>query len=530
MDIYALLSHPMRRKILRLLEKKGFLRHSDLMENLRLSSTGKLNFHLSKMENLVKKDPHTSAYYLSEEGKQVIYLLNLNEKILRGDDLPFITAMEMNVNRIGVIICKCAGELSQVVDTKILANHIRKVADVVSVLVLDTLCQEKHRKEVQDWCKEHYINKIVIAACSPKTHRHIFEAHLAGTIERQYLEVANLREQCVWVHGEYDGKDMIQRKAQLLVEAAIERVKIQKGITTQTVKVLKSVAIIGAGVGGMNLALKLAKTNIKVYLIEKSPTLGGKAARWNKISGIADCSICFISELIAGIIANENITVFTNAEITKVDGHVGHFVITITQHPRYVDVEKCNGCGRCSQICQLNKPNPLDFGLSSRKRIFIPYVNAYPFAAVIEEDTIDECRTCRICERACPSHAINLDEVPKQIKLNVGAKVIAVGTDLPQNNWSNPDIIMNYQLERLISNEGITGGAILKRSDGRSPRSIGIIHQAIISGFKRPTKREKKLLETLLQKYIHSLKEQLHDVPIYVYTSDPDLPKLPGIS
>ena len=126
-------------------------------------------------------------------------------------------------------------------------------------------------------------------------------------IDRANIEIANIREQCAWAHFyNADPKNieplLILDKAKLLIEAAIERVILQKEVKIKRVEVEKSCAVIGGGIAGMSLALNLARAGIKAYLIEKSPTLGGKVARWNRIYKMGDCSICFISELIAEIV------------------------------------------------------------------------------------------------------------------------------------------------------------------------------------------------------------------------------------
>ncbi len=504
LDIYGILAHPLRQKILEILDKEGYVSYSDLMDKLGLETTGQLNFHLKKLENLISKDK--KSYYLTEDGKRIIQIMELNRRVLAGEDLESLEMRKSEINRVGVIICDCNTEISSVIEIAALNNYVKKIPSVVSVKIFDTLCQEKNLKKIADWCKDNFLNKIVIAACSPKSHRVIFERIFEGVIDHPNIEIANIREQCCWVHHAYP-RDAL-KKAQILIEAAVERVKMQKAVQVKRVEVRKSVAILGGGIAGMTLALNLARAGIKVYLIEKSPTLGGKVARWSKIYRMGDCSICFLSELIGELVKEENITIYTNTEIENVSGEVGNFTLNLIKKPRFVDVTKCTGCKQCTYLCQIEKSNQYEFNLTNRKLIYIPFTQAYPYAAVIDEEDIDTCRQCRICERACSNAAINLDQKPEKIQIKVGAKVLAVGTnlfsELKRYNY-NPqkDIIISPEFERMLSADGPTEGNIVKLSNGEPPISIGIIQDVGASQYLS------KFGDFVALKYLDAINEKL---------------------
>jgi len=228
LDIYSILSHPFRKKILLLLEKEGYIPYTDLMEKLGLETTGQLNFHLKKLGSLINKD--NKSYFLAEDGKRVLKILNINKRILEGEDIDeFLDSKGSEISRVGVIICNCNTEISKVIKIDLLENYINKVKNVISVRVFDNLCQTKNFDKISKWVKENFLNKIVIAACSPKTHQLLFERIFQDVIDRANIEIANIREQCAWVH--YYNADpkqidpyLILDKAKLLIEAAIERV------------------------------------------------------------------------------------------------------------------------------------------------------------------------------------------------------------------------------------------------------------------------------------------------------------------
>ncbi len=523
MDIYSILSHPFRRKILNLLEKEGFIPYTVLMDKLGLDQTGQLNFHLKKLGNLIDKDK--KSYFLTEDGKRIIRIMNLNKRVLSGEDIEYLNNNATEINRIGVILCNCNTEISNVININALQSYLEKINNVVSVQIFDNLCQEKNLDKITNWIKENFINKITIAACSPKTHQHIFERIFEGIIDRSNIEIANIRENCCWVHysSEKHMDSLITlNKAQLLIEAAIERVSLQREVKLKRVEVEKSCAIIGGGIAGMTLALNLSRAGIRVYIIEKSPTLGGKIARWSRISNIGDCSICFMSELIGEIVKEKNIEIYTNTEIENVSGEVGNFSIDLIQKPRFVDESKCTGCKQCIEVCGREQKNQYEYGLTKRKVIYIPFQNAYPYVPIIDEIDHETCLDCRICERACINKAINLNQQAEQIKIRVGAKIIAIGADISfdlEEYSYNPynNIITSAEFERMLSSDGFTGGKISKLNDKGKVNSISIIQEV------GPSNYLCEYSDILALKYIDAIKLQNPNCEVNVFY---DLSKL----
>jgi len=518
MDIYSILSHPFRRKILILLENEGYIPYTELMERLNLETTGQLNFHLKKLGTLIDKDK--KSYFLTEDGKRILKIININKRILSGEDIEdYLDSRGSEISRVGVIICNCNTEIPNVININALENYVNKIKNVVSVKVFENLCQQKNFTKIANWVKDNFLNKIVIAACSPKTHQHIFERIFEDVIERVNIEIANIREQCCWVHQlKIDHLDplIILEKAKLLIESAVERVILQKNVKIKRVEVIKSCAIIGGGIGGMTLALNLARAGIKVYLIEKSPTLGGKVAMWHRIYNMGDCSICFISEIIAELVKEKNIKILTNTEIEEVSGEVGDFTIDLIRKPRYIDTKKCTGCKKCIEVCSIEKPNQFEFGLTNRKVIYIPLIHSYPYVPLIDEENIKNCLNCRICERACANKAIDFNQKRQNIKIRVGVKVIAIGADIfsdlaeyhynPQN-----DIITSPEFERMLSSEGFTNGEILKISDKKPPKTISII-QCIDS-----SNDEQRLQEIIALKYLNCIKVKNPECQVNIF-------------
>ncbi|MBY9002932.1 MAG: hydrogenase iron-sulfur subunit [Candidatus Lokiarchaeota archaeon] len=483
MEVYSTLSHPFRRKILYLLDREGYIKYSEIMEKLGLDLTGQLNFHLKKLGSLIGKE--RKSYYLTEDGKRILNIMNLNNRILAGEEIENLISQGSDLNRIGIIVCNCNEEISNIINVNNLLNELKNLKNVVSVRLFENLCQEINLEKVSNWVKENFLNKIVIAACSPKSHEHIIKHMFEDLVENINIEFANIREQCCWAHPNHKiqlNPLIIARKAYLLIEAAVERVILQGVIKIKRIEVEKSCAIFGGGIAGMTLALNLARAGIKVYLIEKSPTLGGKIARWHRISNMGDCSICFISELIGEIVKRDEIEIHTNTEINKISGELGNFNIELIKKPRYVDAKRCTGCLQCIEICGNETLNEYDFELTKRKIIHFPFSNCYPYVPLITDQDIGKCKECRICERACLNKAINLDQKIKNFQIRVGVKVIAIGADLFSNlhdNCYDPtnNIITSAEFERILSSDGLTGGKLVRLSDNRLINSISIIQE-----------------------------------------------------
>ena len=518
MDVYSILSHPFRRKILLLLEKEGYMPYTDLMERLGLDTTGQLNFHLKKLGSLIGKD--NKSYFLTEDGKRIMTIMNLNKRILSGEDIDdYFHSKGSEISRVGVIICNCNEEISSVVNISALENYITRLKNVVSVKRFQNLCQQKNFDKIKNWVKDNYLNKIVIAACSPKTHQHLFESIFKNSVEHANIEFANIREQCAWVHNNLNkmiDPSLTLEKAKLLIEAAVERVKLQKTIKVKKVEVERSCAVLGGGIAGMTVALNLARAGIMVYLIEKSPTLGGKVARWHKIHEMGDCSICFISEFISEIVKEPNIKIFTNTEVVSISGEVGNFTIDLRKNPRFVDETKCTGCKQCIDLCSIQKPNQYEFELDERKIIYLPFIHCYPYAPIIDAEDIKNCLNCGICARACPNKAIELSQKPEDFRIKAGSKVVAIGTSLSNEfeNYSHDpfnDIITSAEFERMLSSDGITEGKIIRLSDKKVPKTI-----SIIQGMKDDISQS-NLANVLLSKYIEEIRQKNPEIEVNIF-------------
>ncbi|MFQ6068322.1 MAG: 4Fe-4S binding protein [Candidatus Bathyarchaeia archaeon] len=241
----------------------------------------------------------------------------------------------------------------------------------------------------------------------------------------------------------------------------------------------KTVMVVGGGVSGIQASLDLAARGFKVYLVEKSPSIGGRMAQLDKTFPTMDCSMCILAPKMIECSHHSNIQLLTYSEVTALKGSVGEFTVTVLRNPRYVDESKCTGCGTCAQHCPVEVPNEFDEGLGMRKAIYMPFPQAVP--RVMTVDKVN-CLECGLCESVCTAKAVNLTQQPEEIELNAGSIVVAVGFDL-----FDPSAITTYgyrryknvvtalELERLLCASGPTGGHLTRPSDGKIPRKVAFI-------------------------------------------------------
>lgn len=382
--------------------------------------------------------------------------------------------------RVGVFICHCGTNIAGVVDVRRVREEVGKDAHVAVAVDYPFMCSEDGQKLIEETVRRKRLDRIVVASCSPKLHERTFRRVLERVgLNPFLLEMANIREQCSWAH--HDEPEKATEKAVYLVKAAVHKVLYNEEIGKVTKPVKKAALVIGGGVAGIQAALDLADKGIKVYLVERSPTLGGAMALHDKVYPTMDCSLCILAPRMAEAYSHENIEVLTLTEVVGARGYVGNFRVKLRRRPRYVDVGRCTACGLCAQRCPTRVPNEFNAGLGERKAIYIPFQQAVPRAYVIDPRHCLYINrgVCRVCERVCPAKAINFDDREEEFEVEVGAIVIATGfrefDPSPLGNYGYgrlPDVVTNMQLTRILHPEGPTGGKLVRPSDGRPVETL----------------------------------------------------------
>jgi heterodisulfide reductase subunit A len=245
--------------------------------------------------------------------------------------------------------------------------------------------------------------------------------------------------------------------------------------------------VIGGGVAGIQAALDLAESGFRVYLIEKSPSIGGRMAQLDKTFPTNDCSLCILAPKMVEVFRHPNIELLTYHEVTKVEGEAGNFEVTVLKKPRYVDETKCKGCGKCAMKCPAEKilkiPDEFNMGLKNRGAIYIPFPQAVPPIYVIDPEhclylTKGKCGTCA---KQCDIGAINYEMKPEYRKIKVGAIVVVTGfeqfnpSNIPRYGYGHPNVVTGLEFERIMCASGPYRGEILRPSDQTHPHTIALI-------------------------------------------------------
>lgn len=244
------------------------------------------------------------------------------------------------------------------------------------------------------------------------------------------------------------------------------------------------VLIIGGGVAGVQAALDAAEMGYHVDLIEDNPSLGGDMAKLDKTFPTNDCSMCILAPRLVSVARHPNINIISYANVLDISGEAGNFKVKILKKARYVDLNKCTGCGACSQVCPVKIEDEYNQNLCKTKNIYIPYPQAVPLAALIKPERcfyITKNR-CRACEKICTANAIDFSQKNEEIILNAGAIIFAIGANLfnaeekkeyGYGKYSN--VITSMEMERILSASGPTYGKVVRLSDNKYPRKIAFI-------------------------------------------------------
>ncbi|MBA7623625.1 tRNA 5-methylaminomethyl-2-thiouridine biosynthesis bifunctional protein MnmC [subsurface metagenome] len=246
----------------------------------------------------------------------------------------------------------------------------------------------------------------------------------------------------------------------------------------------KKVMVIGGGIAGVQAALDLADSGVEVYLIERSPSIGGRMAQLDKTFPTNDCSLCILSPKLVEADNHPYINIITNAEVESVEGEAPYFKVKVCKKPRYVDEDKCTGCGICMAKCPVKITDTYNMGLCDTKCIHIPFPQAVPAVAIIDKEHCIYFRRgkCRICEKFCEPKAIDFNQKEKFIDLEVGSIIIATGlaefNALLKDEYGYkiyPNVVTSMEFERILSASGPTQGHVLRPSDAKEPKRIAFI-------------------------------------------------------
>ena len=434
------------------------------------------------------------------------------------------------MQKIGVFVCHCGTNIAATVDVAKVAEMLGREPGVVFATDYPYMCSQTGQQMIQEKIRELGLTGVVICSCSPRMHEQTFRKACAKAGLNDYMvEIANIREQCSWIHKD---KEEATEKAVILGRAAIAKVQLNAPLTAGTSPVTKRALVIGGGIAGIQTALDIAEAGFEVDIVEKKPTIGGKMTQIDKTFPTLDCAACILTPKMVDCAQNEKIHIYAYSEVESVGGFVGNFHVKIRRKARFVDETKCTGCGACTEKCPQKKvPNEFNLGLDTRRAIYIPFAQAVPKVATIDADYCNMLKNgkCGVCAKVCTAGAIDYKQQDTVIEQEYGAIVAATGFDpikLDQFDEfaysKSPDVVSSLEFERLMNAAGPTGGTLLRPSDGAHPKTIVFV-QCVGSrcdGVQKGKSYCSKICCMYTAKHAMLCREKYPDTDVYVFYID----------
>ena len=382
--------------------------------------------------------------------------------------------------RIGVYICHCGINIAATVNIEEVKAFAQALPHVTIVRHYQYMCSDPGQDLIKNDINNLGLDRIVVAACSPRMHETTYRNVVRSVgLNPYFFEMANIREQCSWVHS---SKEEGTKKAMDLIASAVAKVSLHEPLEENEVGVTSAVLVIGGGIAGIQASLDIARSGFEVYLVEKSPALGGHLAQFDRtFPTLEETSAIFIPKM-REVGSHPMIHLLTYSEAEEVEGFVGNFKVRLMQNPRYVNPEKCNRCKKCEEVCPVRVPSEFDMGLVERTAIYLPSPYASPFSYLVDSKNClflqkGECGRCR---EVCPEGAVRFEEVGMTFQVDVGTIIVATGYDSfdprlkPELGYGlYKNVMTSLEFERLISSSGPTGGKL--QIDGKEPKNIVFI-------------------------------------------------------
>ncbi len=370
--------------------------------------------------------------------------------------------------KIGVYICHCGKNIAGVLDIDSLVSQVKKLPDVFLCVDDPYMCAEPGQERIKKDIEESGINRVCICACSPKLHETTFRTAAKEAGLNPYLvEMANIREQCSWVHI---GEDGATKKAFEIIKSVLAKLRLAKPLKNRFVPVNRKALVIGGGIAGIRAALSIAESGYKTYLLEKEPYLGGNLNRLYALSPTFRDPQNYLVPLITSLEINKNVEVITRANIKSVKGFIGNFSANIEIAPSFVK-DNCKMCGICERVCPVSDKDDIFGRFKEKKAIYIPELPHFSGTYLVDPSI---CTGCGECEKVCPENAIDLSMKPNNLEIDFGAMVVATGSSIfsPDGMFGYGkllDVVTNLELEAILKD------GLKRPSDKKPPERVGFI-------------------------------------------------------
>ncbi len=378
------------------------------------------------------------------------------------------------------------------------------------------------------------IDRIILAGEKPGFIQSMFSKAMAvaGKNPAQITNVSFAE------HNAIRQKDTDFAKA--ILACAILDVPFELAAIPDEADVHPDTLVIGGGIAGIQAALEIANAGKKVYLLERTGTIGGHMAMFDKTFPTLDCAACILTPKMVEVGQHPNIELMTYCEVDGLSGSPGNYQVNILKKARRVDLATCIGCGICTEKCPAKAPSEFDDGTTLRKSIYIPFPQAVPNKYLIDADSCTYVLNgkCGVCVKFCPvENCINLDEKDEKVEITVGNIIVATGFQTfdpkraEQYGYGKyPNVLTSLEFERLVNAAGPTGGFITSRTqdkkgnwifteEGNEPKSVALIH-CIGSRDHNYNQYCSRVCCMYSLKLAHLIKEKIPKAAVYEYYID----------
>lgn len=446
----------------------------------------------------------------------------------------------MSQLRIGVYFCsRRNGASASAPDTRALSTYAASLPQVAEVKVLPASANLDPAVLAKELAARR-LTTVVIAAQSPGYFKTAFTRAMAlAGLDPEAIRLASFRE-----HGAGYGDPTERAKA--VVACAVLDVPFALAAVPDRTPMHPDTLVIGGGIAGIQTALEIADAGKKVYLVERSPTIGGHMAMFDKTFPTLDCAACILTPKMVAVDQHENIQLMTWSEVEEVSGKPGDYRVKIRKKARYVDLDACVACNDCSAICPVTVTSEFDSGIATRKAIYIPFPQAIPNGFVLDAENCTWIQSdgtkCGACVKKCSKEAIHFDDKDEVVEVTVGNIVVATGFEtfdarrMDRYGYGTyPNVLTALEFERLTNASGPTGGNIVMKTkklnkrtkqeewvfdpDGPRPKSVAIIH-CVGSRDRNYNPYCSRVCCMYSLKFAHLVKEKLHDAKCYEFYID----------
>lgn len=438
---------------------------------------------------------------------------------------------------IGVFFCQV--EAGNGLNTDAVAKYTANLPGVTTVELLG-VNPHPDASLIAEQIKKEKLDRIIIAGDMPGYFKPMFTKaiSLAGG-DTGEIRLASFSE-----HGAVGDEAMERAKA--IVACAVNGIPFALAAVPSQNPVHHATLIVGGGVAGIQAALEIADAGKQVYLVERTGTIGGHMAMFDKTFPTLDCAACILTPKMVSVAQNEMITLMSYSAVESVTGAPGAYRVKLRQKARYVDIDSCVACGLCAEVCPAVVHSEFDAGISKRKAIYIPFPQAVPNAYLLDDENCIYLQTkgekCGACLKKCPKECINFNDKDKIREIEVGNIILATGYDVLDARKIEkygygvfPNVLTSLEFERLSNASGITGGKIVSRTkrfnkrtkqdewvfdpDGPAPKSVAIIH-CVGSRDKKYNAYCSRVCCMYSLKFAYLVKEKLPGATCYEYYID----------